>query len=214
MARERGRPRKTDSPRLPWDEVDRLLVLGEKVTDEASGREEIRYPSFRDVATRYGVSKSLVGKYAAKHNCMKRREENRAREQMQFEQEVVKIRAKARALSTDDEIRIIDDYLRGFEKALAENKVRYDNPADFNTMVRLKEFKLGHADSRQEVKGFVSLEEIQARHRLLRDQLAGIDPALSGIAGPDEDPASSSPSEPAAAGDAPAQGEDPGEAVH
>jgi len=182
MTREPGRPRKGDSPRLPWSEVDRLLVFGEKVTDEASGHEEIRYPSFRDVATRYGVSKSLVGKYASKHNCVKRREENRLREQMQFEQEMVKKRAKARALSAADEIRIIDDYLRGFEKALAEGKVRYDNPADFNTMSRLKEFKQGHADSRQEIKGFVSLEEIQARHRQLREQLAGIDPALAGMA--------------------------------
>src|SRR5690606_951655 len=40
-----------------------------------------------------------------------------------------------------------------------------DNPADFNTMVRLKEFVQGGADSRQEVHAVLSLEELQVRHR-------------------------------------------------
>ena len=178
--RKQGRPRKGKAPFVSWQEVDRLLVFGEKVVDEASGHEDIQYPSFRQVAERFGVSKSLIGQYAAKHNCMKRREENQAREQIQFEQELVKKRAKARALSTEDELRIIDDYIRGFEKAVEEGSVRYDNLADFNTMVRLKEFKLGRADSRQEVHGLISLEEIQARHKALQARLYGHDPALAG----------------------------------
>lgn len=179
-SRDRGRPRKGDAPFVSWQEVDRLLVFGEKVVDEAGGHEDVRYPSFREVAQRFGVSKSLIGQYADKHNCMNRREENRAREQIQFEQELVKKRAKSRALSTDDELRIIDDYLRGFEQAVKEDRVRYDNPADFNTMVRLKEFKQGRADSRQEVHGLISLEEIQARHKALQARLSAQEPALAG----------------------------------
>ena len=186
MTRNRGRPSKADAPIVPWNDVDRLLVFGETVKDEASGNEAVRFPSFREVATRYGVSKSLVGKYAAKHNCLKRREENRLREQIRFETEVVKKRAKARALSTDEEVRIIDDYLRGFDEALAEGRVRYDNPGDFNTMLRLKEFKLGRADSRQEIQGVVTLEEIQARHRRMRDELDGIDARLAGTVVPED----------------------------
>jgi hypothetical protein len=178
--RDRGRPRKGDSPFVSWQEVDKLLVFGEKVVDEAGGHEDVRYPSFREIAKRFGVSKSLIGQYASKHRCMKRREENRAREQIQFEQELVKKRAKSRALSTEEELQIIDDYIRGFEQAVKEGKVRYDNPADFNTMVRLKEFKQGRADSRQEVHGMISLEEIQARHKALQARLAGQDPALTG----------------------------------
>ena len=73
------------------------------------------------------------------------------------------------ALSKDDELRIIDTYLAGFEKALAEGRVRFDNPGDFNTMVRLKEFVMGGADSRQEIHASLSLEDIQARHqRMIR----------------------------------------------
>ncbi|WP_275472525.1 hypothetical protein [Myxococcus hansupus] len=52
----------------------------------------------------------------------------------------------------------------GFEEALAEGRVRVDNPTDFNTMVRLKEFVQGGADSRQELHASFSLEGLQARH--------------------------------------------------
>ena len=164
MTRKPGRPRDGDSPRVPWHDVDRLLVFGETVADDAKGPGSIRYPSFREIGERFGVSKSLIGKYAAKHNCLKRREENRAREQIQYEQRVVKKRAEARALSTDDAVRIIDDYLHRFEEALEEGRVRFDNAGDFNTMLRLKEFVQGRADSRQEIQGMLTLEEIQARH--------------------------------------------------
>jgi len=186
MARQRGRPSKADAPLVPWNEVDGLLVLGEAVTDEATGESVRRFPSFREVAERYGVSKSLVGRYAAKHNCLKRREENRVREQIQFETEVVKKRAKARALSADDAVRIIDDYLQRFDEALEEGRVRFDSAGDFNTMLRLKEFVQGRADSRQEIQGMLTLEEIQARHRRLRDELDGLDPGLSGAVVPDD----------------------------
>lgn len=37
-SRARGRPRRADAPIVPWPEVDRLLVFGEKVKDEAPGR--------------------------------------------------------------------------------------------------------------------------------------------------------------------------------
>jgi hypothetical protein len=148
--------------------------------DEAGGHEDVRYPSFMEIAIRFGVSKSLIGQFASKHNCLKRREENSAREQIQFEQELIKKRAQSRALTTEDELRIIDDYIRGFEQAVKEGRVRYDNPTDFNTMVRLKEFRLGHADSRQEVHNLISLDEIQARHKALQARMAGQDAALTG----------------------------------
>src|SRR5690606_10129804 len=45
-----------------------------------------------------------------------------------------------------------------------EGRVRMDNPADFNTMLRLKEFLLGGPDARQEVHASLSLEELQRRH--------------------------------------------------
>src|SRR5690606_39612532 len=91
-------------------------------------------------------------------------------------QKLVELRATALALSKDDELRIIDSYLAGFEKALTEGRVRFDNPGDFNTMVRLKEFIQGGADSRQEIHAVLSLEELQARPRRMLKTLDASDP--------------------------------------
>ena len=166
--RKTGRPKKGDGPRVPYDELDRVLVFGEVVqTDE--GGTSIVYPSYRDLAQRYGVAHSLVAQYARKHDCLRRRKEAKARVAVKAEQKIVEMRATAIALSKDDALRMIDTYLVGFEKALSEGRVRFDNPTDFNTMLRLKEFILGGADSRQEIHAALSLDDIQSRHqRMLR----------------------------------------------
>jgi len=96
---------------------------------------------------------------------LRRREQAKARVAVETDKKLVDLRSTAIALSRDDELRIIDSYLAGFEGALAEGRVRFDNPTDFNAMVRLKEFIQGGADSRQEIHAALSLEDIQTRHR-------------------------------------------------
>ena len=178
--RVRGRPRRADAPVVPWPEVDRLLVFGERVKDEATGREAFSFPSYNELAARYGVSKSRIGQYATHAKCLRRREDSQLREQARYEQKVVERRAEARALGTDDVVRIIDGYIDGFRKAVDEGKVRFDSPADLDRLVRLKELMLGNADSRQEIQGGLTLESIQARHQRLRAQIDGLTPELSG----------------------------------
>jgi hypothetical protein len=163
--RRGGRPRKSEGPRVPYEELDRILVFGEVVPCEDGNGTTVAYPSYRELADRYGVSNSVIAEYAKTHNVQRRRREAQARIQAKAENKLVEIRANAIALSKDDELRIIDGYLSGFEKALGEGRVRFDNPADFNTMVRLKEFVMGNADSRQEIHAALSLESLQARHR-------------------------------------------------
>ncbi len=160
-----GRPRKGEGPRVPYEDLDRILVFGEVVPCEDGNGTTVYYPSYRELAERYGVSNSVIAEYAKSHNVQRRRKEAQARIQVKAEQKLVEMRAKAIAVSKDDELRIIDTYLVGFETALAENRVRFDNAADFNTMVRLKEFVLGNADSRQEIHAALSLETLQDRHR-------------------------------------------------
>lgn len=160
-----GRPRKGEGPRVPYEDLDRILVFGEVVPCEDGNGTTVYYPSYRELAERYGVSNSVIAEYAKSHNVQRRRKEAQARIQVKAEQKLVEMRAKAIAVSKDDELRIIDTYLIGFETALAENRVRFDNAADFNTMVRLKEFVLGNADSRQEIHAALSLETLQDRHR-------------------------------------------------
>jgi hypothetical protein len=161
-----GRPRKSEGPRVPYEEVDRLLVFGEVLPcEDGSGSTQVVFPSYRDLGERYGVSHSVIAEYAKTHNIQRRRKEAQSRIQAKTEQKLVEQRATALALSKDDELRIIDRYLVGFEQALDEGRVRFDNPADFNTMLRLKEFTKGNADSRAEVHASLSLESLQARHR-------------------------------------------------
>jgi hypothetical protein len=163
--RRGGRPRKSEGPRVPYEELDRILVFGEVVPCEDGNGTTVVYPSYRELAERYGVSNSVIAEYAKTHNVQRRRRDAQARIQAKAENKLVEMRATAIALSKDDELRIIDGYLSGFEKALGEGRVRFDNPADFNTMVRLKEFVMGNADSRQEIHAALSLESLQARHR-------------------------------------------------
>ena len=168
-SRPKGRPPKGAPPALPAEEVDRLLVFGEVVTCDDGESQTVVFPSYRDLAERFEVSTTLIAKYSKEHNCLRRRKQAKARIQAQADQKLVELRATAVALSKDDELRIIDGFLAGFEKALAEGRVRFDNPGDFNTMVRLKKFVMGGADSRQEIHASLSLEDIQARHqRMLR----------------------------------------------
>jgi hypothetical protein len=178
--RKNGRPRKGDPPRIPYEELDRILVFGEVVPCEDSAYSTVEYPSYRDLARRFGVSHSLIAQYAKRHDCMRRREQAQARIAAQADQKLVELRATAIAMSKDHALHIIDNYLVGFEKALAEGRVRFDSPGDFNTMLRLREFIQGGADSRQEVHGSLSLEDIQARHRQMMQVLAASSPAMRG----------------------------------
>lgn len=159
-----GRPKKGEGPHLPYEEIDRLLVFGELVLTSDGKSKTVVYPSYRELAQRYGVAHSLIADYGRRHNCLRRRNVARARVEEQTDQRLVELRAKAQAVSRDQVIRIIDTYLAGFERALAEGRVRSDNASDFNMMVRLKEFMVGGADSRH-VHTVLSLADLQARHR-------------------------------------------------
>ncbi|CAM4543785.1 hypothetical protein [Myxococcus xanthus] len=161
--RKTGRPRKSEEPALPRQELDRALVFGD-VKTLPDGSTMTSYASYRELAERFGVATSLVATYAKEHNCLRRREEAKTRIATKADQKLIELRANAIAVSKDDALKMIDGYLLGFEEALSEGRVRVDNPTDFNTMVRLKEFVMGGADSRQELHATFSLEGLQARH--------------------------------------------------
>jgi hypothetical protein len=180
--RPRGRPRRADAPVVPWDEVDRLLVFGEKVKNTETGVEAVKFPSLAALGERYGVSRNRVWQYASKANCLKRREEMLLKTRAAYERKVVERRAEARALGTEDVVQIIDGYIEGFRKAVDEEKVRFDSPADLDRLVRLKELMLGNADSRQEIQGGLTLDAIQQRHQKLRAQVDALTPELAGTA--------------------------------
>ncbi|HRC58161.1 MAG TPA: hypothetical protein PKU97_19690, partial [Kofleriaceae bacterium] len=165
VARERrtGRPRKAEAPEVPYDEVDRLLVFGDVVQLPDGGTTTV-YPTYRELAERYGVATSIIATYAKSRNCVRRRERARARIESRTESKLIEMRADALAVGKDDIVGLIDAYLAQFKQALSEGRVRADNPTDVNTLVRLREFLLGGADSRQDVRATLSLESLQERY--------------------------------------------------
>jgi hypothetical protein len=175
-----GRPLKIDGPRFPQQEVDRLLVFGELVDPGDGTGPVVVYPSYRELAQRYDVSHSVIAEYARKHNCLRRREQAQARVEVRTDEKLIELRATAIAVSKDDTLRIIDAYILGFEKAIADGRVRFENPSDFNTMVRLKQFIEGGVDSRQEIHATLSLENLQARHKQMLQGVAASTPAERG----------------------------------
>ncbi len=178
--RKPGRPRKAEAPLIPFEELDRLLVFGE-VKQLDDGSSTTVYPTHRALAERYGVVPSVIASYAKSHNCTRRREEAVARIAARADDKLIEARATAIAVSKDDTVRMIDGYLLNYEKALIEGRVRFDNPTDFNTMVRLKEYVLGGPDSRQELHAALSLESLQERHARMLRELSEATPELTGL---------------------------------
>lgn len=175
---KRGRPRRGERPPIAWDAIEKEYITGEVVRQLDDGSFERKFPSIRDLADKFGVHRSLIGYHSRRHNWPTRRQEFR----LQLQTEIQQLRAKARALSTQDGLAILDAYLEKFRAAVEDGHVRVDSITDFNTAMRLREFLQGGADSRSEVHGAITLDEMQARHHRLREELATLDPELAGVA--------------------------------
>jgi hypothetical protein len=160
-----GRPRKADPPRIDYQLLDKMLVFGEVVPTADGAGTSVVFPTYRDLAQRFGVVVSVIADYARTRNCQKRRAEASARIEAKTDAKLVELRAESVAVAKADALNIIDRYLVEFGKAVQEGRVRADSVTDFNSMVRLKEFLSGGADSRQEIQGGITLEALQFRHR-------------------------------------------------
>jgi hypothetical protein len=178
-----GRPKKADAPRIAYHELDRLLVFGELVDDGTGRGPATVFPSYRDLAKRYGVSHSVIAAYSSRHDCLRRREAAMQRVDARADDKLVELRATTLADAKARIIETVDRFLSDFEKALREGRVRVDSVSDFNLMVRLKEYLHGGPDSRQEVRATLSLDELQRRYRemLRRTAEGGGIPEVTGV---------------------------------
>jgi hypothetical protein len=169
-----GRPKKADAPRIVYHELDRLLVFGELVDDGTGRGPATIYPSYRQLAERFGVNHSVIAEYSTHHNCLRRRETAKLRVEARTEDKLVEIRAETVAQVKARILETVDAFLAAFGKALGEERVRVDSVSDFNLMVRLREYLQGGPDSRQEMHATLSLDEIQRRyHDMLRKTAEG-----------------------------------------
>jgi hypothetical protein len=178
--RRPGRPRHQDAPVIPYAELDRLLVHGDVQLLE-DGKRTTVFPTYRELAERYGVVVSVIAEYAKRHNTMKRRKLAEARVEKRTDEKLVELRSDALAFGDARLLELIDAFLVEFEKALKEGRVRADSPADVNTLVRLRSFLQGGADSRAEVQNSLSLEVLSERHERYIHDLENATPVMAGI---------------------------------
>ena len=170
-SRRPGRRAKVDGPSFPTVEVDQLLVHGEVVENDDGSGTHVSYPTYREIADRYGVAFSLIGRFAKQHNCIERRKQAAADTLRRADEKVNEARAERIALTREDEIAIADKFITQFVQALDEGRVRADSVADYNTVCRLKEFLAGGADARTEMtNGMPTLEELQLRYKQNMDE--------------------------------------------
>lgn len=160
-----GRPTKCEGPKFPQEEVDRALVYGEIKPQPGGDGTNVVYPSYRQLAQRYGVTSSTISDFSKRRNCLKRRKEFQQRLRIKTEQKLIEYRSEKIALTKEDSLRIIDKWLSKFEESVEAGAMRFDNASDFNLMMRLREFLQGNADSRKEIQNRITLEEIQERHK-------------------------------------------------
>ncbi|HET9621187.1 MAG TPA: hypothetical protein VFP84_07465 [Kofleriaceae bacterium] len=181
--RRPGRPRRADAPKVPWESVRRALVFGEREVDPVTGDERVHFPSLAVLADRYGVSRTLMWKFAHKERVYERRTEAKLKAQARFEDKVIEKLADARATATVDVIAVVDQFLLRFETDLREGRVKTDSAADFDRLARLRELMSGSSDARIDLQGGLTLEAIQSRHRTVRAQVAQLTPQITGTVG-------------------------------
>ena len=176
-----GRPKKCDPPRVDYHAIDQLLVMGELQPDDGTGRGPTTfYPSYRELAKRYGISHSLIATYSVRHDCLRRREAAALRIRKITDEKVIIRRGMTLAESKERMIAIVDRFIEEFGKALDEGRVRVDSVSDLNVMVRLREFLNGGPDSRQEVRGLPTLDELARRYTEAQKRARDDNPDTSG----------------------------------
>jgi hypothetical protein len=174
----------TKASRIPLPirlEMDRLLVCGEEVMGRDGVTPTVYYPTHREIGSRVGVNQATVTEYAQRHNCKRRREEVKAQLAKKVEARLLEIRGERIALTIDDILSGIDEYLRQFREAVLRREVRTDNPADFDRLTRLRLHLTGGPDQRVEVNGTFTLEAVQLRHAELLQQFRDADVAEAGV---------------------------------
>jgi hypothetical protein len=177
-----GRPKGRHDPDINWEAIEADYVWGETISKRADGTYVRKYPTLVQIGDKHGISKSLVHYYAKKQGWEDRRLRAISTTKEEFDKEM----SKSRARETVEAMEVLDEWLREFAENVRLKKVRADSIGDLNTVVRLKQFLKGEADSRSEQKVVVSLETLQTRHRNNRGRVDEADGAYAGELG-DED---------------------------
>lgn len=164
--RRTGRPTGRHDPTLDWKAAELFFIEGVDVPPEKEGEiGSIRWPTMVEVAKRLGCSKQLVCRYAQTHNWADRKGIFKDK----IQRGITIARADSRLRLLRSPLEIVEDYLGAFDAAVQGNKLRTDAMVDFDKAVRLRAFLLEQNEQAKGASGDLSLEQLQARHREVRD---------------------------------------------
>lgn len=180
MSNELGRKPRSMEQADRNGEMERLLVEGELITG-SDGKQTRVFPHGCEIAERLGVSNAWVSKFANKHRCFQRRAEYQAKVQAKVQQKLVRQEAKRIAFDTERSVSLCDKVLARYEDMLDERGVGNFTVADMNTVIRLRRYLQGDADSRQEVTNAITLSSLQTAHREMLRQVHDVSPEECGI---------------------------------
>ena len=98
------------------------------------------YPTYRELAEKYGVAPSVIADYAKSHNTMHRRKYGEHRIEARSRREDHRGTRDRRGDHGRRDARAHRRVPHQVQEALKEGRVRTDSPADVNTLIRLKSF--------------------------------------------------------------------------
>ncbi len=124
----------------------------------------MHYPSCRELAKRFGVSHSLIIRFAREHDCHTRREYQQAKVLDLVAQNLSERHAQTLTDARSQTLATIDAFLLSFGELVQNKGLQCKSAGDFNLMARLREFLVGGADQRNEIKGSINLTILQIRY--------------------------------------------------
>jgi hypothetical protein len=150
-------------------QLERLLIEGDVVSDE-HGNEKRVFLTGQAIATRLGISKAWVSKYAQTRKCYERRAAWKKAVQDKAREKLAMKEGNRIAFDLDHQLALCDGILVKYQQAIEERGVGNVTAADINAMIRLRHFIEGNADSRVETQQQnVTLEMMQEAHAKLVD---------------------------------------------
>lgn len=162
------------------DEIERLLVYGEKVPD-ASGEMVWRYLTQREVAERIGCHLTTVNKISQVRGLINRQLEVQKQRLDQAVDEIVGKDSPHSSLPVETRLAIVDRWIFRFARSLEQGSVDTTQPIDFERMLRLRAFLEGSAESTKHVKHTYTIENLTDRYGKLRAKEQVIDAVLGGM---------------------------------
>lgn len=179
-----GRPRGRFDATIDWAGIERLFVVGYPVP---MGEPAV-YPTMTELATRARTSKQNLSQHAKRYEWLeKRRLHEVARLQQGSSVAIVdgvnttSTLANPAGLAARDPLAILDDVIGRFDQALTKGTLRTDTVADLDRVLRLRSHLVSEGAKSKVERQAMTLEEMQGRHRAIRERVAEFDDAVLGV---------------------------------